>query len=175
MGDTMRRATTCVGGVTLAVTGTTIGAQAAEPVHIDVDEVFVEGGVSTFTSTVDGCETGTVATSTNQNRGSRRFGIFNGFKVFSCSDGGSFVVRLQARSPRPAPASTTCTTGPCDPETRGGRGREPGLARSLRRASRHETLVWSGDEVLSRDRPQGSAGGRLHRGELKRLLQLDRE
>ena len=97
MGDTMRRAATCAGGVTLAITGTAIGAQAAEPVHIDVDEVFVEGGVSTFTSTVDGCGTGTVATFTNQNRGSRRFGIFNGFKVFSCSDGGSFVVRLQAK------------------------------------------------------------------------------
>ena len=30
-------------------------------------------------------------------RGSRNFGIFNGFKVFACDDGGSFVVRLQAR------------------------------------------------------------------------------
>ena len=100
----MRRATTCVGGVTLAVTGTTIGAQAAEPVHIDVDEVFVEGGVSTFTSTVDGCETGTVATFTNQNRGSRRFGISNGFKVFSCSDG------RQLRRP-PAGQVTPTSTG----------------------------------------------------------------
>ena len=96
MGITMKRAATCIGGVTLAVSGTTVTAQAAEPVHIDVDEVFVEGGVSTFTSTIDGCESGTVVTLRNNVRGSRNFGIFNGFKLFDCGDG-SFVVRLQAK------------------------------------------------------------------------------
>ena len=59
--------------------------------------MFTEGAVSTFTSTVDGCESGTVTTLRNQLRGSRHFGIFNGFKLFECSDGGSFVVRLQAK------------------------------------------------------------------------------
>ena len=44
MGITMRRATTGLGGVALAVTATTVTAHGAEPVHIDADEVFVEGG-----------------------------------------------------------------------------------------------------------------------------------
>jgi hypothetical protein len=97
MGITIRRAATCVGGAALAVSATTAAAQGAAPVHIDADEVFTEGGVSTFTSTIDGCESGTVVTLRNQVSGSRLFGVFNGFKRFECSDGGSFVVRLQAK------------------------------------------------------------------------------
>ena len=111
MGITMRRAATCVGGMALAVTGTAVTAHGAEPVHIDADEVFVEGGVSTFTSTVDGCESGTVVTLPNELRGSRQFGIFNGFKLFECSDGGSFVVRLQAKFGEFGSVGTWAITG----------------------------------------------------------------
>lgn len=96
MGIPMRRAATCVGGVTLAVGAMTVAAQGAEPVHIDVDEIFVEGGVSTFTSTIDGCESGTVVTNGRVTGGST-FGKFNGFKLFTCSEGGGFVVRLSAK------------------------------------------------------------------------------
>jgi hypothetical protein len=99
MGITMRRAATCVGGVTLAVGATAVAAHGAEPVHIDADEVFAEGAVSTFTSTVDGCESGTVTTPKFTIGGGpgSSFGKFNGIKVFACDDGGSFVVRLQAK------------------------------------------------------------------------------
>ena len=97
MSSIVRRVGGCALAVVAAVLGTTVTAQAAEPVHIDADEVFVEGEVSTFTSTVDGCASGTVTTPSFTLRGSRNFGIFNGLKVFACDEGGSFVVRLQAR------------------------------------------------------------------------------
>lgn len=112
MSSTTRRAATCVGTVALAITGTAVSVQAAEPVHIDVDEVFVPGGVSTFTSTIDGCETGTVTTSGRIGGGpGTRFGKFNGFKVFTCSGGGSFVVRLQAKFDEDGSAGTWAIVG----------------------------------------------------------------
>ncbi len=80
------------------VAGMTVPAQAAEPVHIDADE-SLEGGGSTFTSTIEGCESGTVSNGPFRLGGGpgTSFGKFNGFKVFECADGGSFVVRLQAK------------------------------------------------------------------------------
>lgn len=89
----------CVGSVALAISGMTVAAHGAEAVHIDADEVFGEGAVSTFTSTVDGCESGTVTTPRFNIGGGpgSDFGKFNGIKVFECDDGGSFVVRLQAK------------------------------------------------------------------------------
>lgn len=80
-----------------AVTGMTVPAQAATPVHIDADEVF--GGQSMFTSTITGCESGSVSNGRFQVGGGpgTSFGKFNGFKVFECADGGGFVVRLQAK------------------------------------------------------------------------------
>lgn len=81
--------------VSLAVIGMTGSAQAAEHIHIDADEVF--DGQSTFTSNLEGCEEGVVSNGGFQVAESRRFGKFNGFKVFECADGGVFVVRLAAK------------------------------------------------------------------------------
>lgn len=97
--------------VAAAVAGVAVPAMSATPVHIDADEVFVEGGVPTFASTIDGCESGTVTTLRNQLGGSRQFGIFNGFKLFECSDGGSFVVRLQAKFGEFGSVGTWAITG----------------------------------------------------------------
>jgi hypothetical protein len=97
MSRMVRRTARCVAAgaaVAAAITGTTFSAHAAEPVLIDAEEVF--GGVSTFTSTIEGCEEGTVSNGPFQLGGGPRFGKFNGFKVFECSDGGGFVVRLSA-------------------------------------------------------------------------------
>jgi hypothetical protein len=82
-------------GLTLAV-GLSIpaAASAAEPVHIEVDTSFV--GPSYFTSNLDGCSSGEVVDDRGRLNGSRNFGIFNGFKVFECDEGGSFVIRLHA-------------------------------------------------------------------------------
>lgn len=84
--------------VVAGVTGTTVPAQAAEPVTIDADESF-QGGGSTFTSTIEGCESGTVSNGSFRIGGGpgTSFGTFNGFKFFECADGGGFVVRLQAK------------------------------------------------------------------------------
>ena len=74
---------------------TTAGpASAAEAVHIEVATSFV--GPSYFTSNLDGCASGEVRDERARLAGSRHFGIFNGFKVFECDEGGSFVVRLHA-------------------------------------------------------------------------------
>ena len=89
------RAAVCVLAATAAITGTAVTAQGAKAVHIDVDEVFTEGGVSTFTSTIDGCASGTVATG-GRVTGGPRFGKFTGFKFFDCAGGGGFIVRLSA-------------------------------------------------------------------------------
>ena len=82
-------------GMTLAV-GLSIqaSASAAEPVHIEVATSFV--GPSYFTSNLDGCSSGEVFDDRGRLAGSRNFGIFNGFKVFECDEGGSFTIRLHA-------------------------------------------------------------------------------
>lgn len=81
-----------------AVTGTAVPSVSATPVHIDADERF-DGSVSTFTSSIDGCSSGTVSNGSFQIGGGpgTSFGKFNGFKVFECADGGGFVVRLLAK------------------------------------------------------------------------------
>ena len=97
MSSTSTRGAALAAVVVAVVAGTTVPAQAAEPVHIDADESF-EGG-STFTSTIEDCESGTVSNGPFRIGGGpgTSFGKFNGFKVFECADGGSFVVRLQAK------------------------------------------------------------------------------
>ena len=84
--------------VAAAVTGSAVPAMSATPVHIDADETF-EGGGSTFTSTIEGCSSGTVSNGPFRIGGGpgTGFGTYNGFKVFECADGGGFVVRLLAK------------------------------------------------------------------------------
>lgn len=83
--------------VAVVAVGASAPAGAATPVHIDADEVFE--GQSTFTSTIEGCESGTVSNGGFSLGGGpgTSFGKFNGFKVFECADGGGLVVRLQAK------------------------------------------------------------------------------
>lgn len=82
----------------VASAGAAVPAVAATPVHIDADEKL-EGGGSTFTSTIEGCYSGTVSNGPFRIGGGpgTDFGKFNGFKVFECADGGGFVVRLLAK------------------------------------------------------------------------------
>ena len=82
----------------VASAGAAVPAVAATPVHIDADEKL-EGGGSTFTSTIEGCSSGTVSNGPFRIGGGpgTDFGKFNGFKVFECADGGGFVVRLLAK------------------------------------------------------------------------------
>lgn len=82
----------------VASAGAAVPAVAATPVHIDADE-RLEGGGSTFTSTIEGCSSGTVSNGPFRIGGGpgTDFGKFNGFKVFECADGGGFVVRLLAK------------------------------------------------------------------------------
>jgi hypothetical protein len=90
---------TLVGAIAAAaVAGTALPSVSATPVHIDADERF-DGGVSTFTSTIEGCASGTVSNGSFQIGGGpgTDFGKFNGFKFFECADGGGFVVRLVAK------------------------------------------------------------------------------
>ena len=84
--------------VAAAVAGTAVPAVSATPVHIDADERLEDGG-STFTSTIEGCSSGTVSNGPFRIGGGpgTDFGKFNGFKVFECADGGGFVVRLLAK------------------------------------------------------------------------------
>ena len=95
MSSFITRAATCVAVAAVAVAGAAGTVNAAESVHIDAEEVF--GGVSTFTSTIDGCASGTVTNAGDRVTGGPRFGTFTGFKVFSCEGGGGFVVRLSAK------------------------------------------------------------------------------
>ena len=69
-------------------------AAAAEPVHIEARTGF--DGTGPFTSTIEGCETGTVSNGRFSVAGTPLFGIFNGFKDFTCADGTEFTIRLQA-------------------------------------------------------------------------------
>jgi hypothetical protein len=73
-------------------------ASAAQPVHIEATTPFGDGP-ATFVSNLAGCESGTVTEGrvSGGNAKSPRFGIFNGFKVFSCDGGGEFTLRLQAK------------------------------------------------------------------------------
>ncbi len=94
----VRVATLGVATVAAAVAGAAVPAVSATPVHIDADETFAGGG-STFTSTIEGCASGTVSAGPFRIGGGpgTDFGKFNGFKVFECADGGGFVVRLLAK------------------------------------------------------------------------------
>lgn len=98
MSSRSARAALVAAVVAAAVTGTAVPAVSATPVHIDADETF-EGGGSTFTSTIEGCSSGTVSNGSFRIGGGpgTGFGKFNGFKVFECADGGGFVVRLVAK------------------------------------------------------------------------------
>ena len=99
--------------VAAVVAGATVPAQAAEPVHIDADET-IGGSGSTFTSTIEGCESGTVSNGPFRVGGGpgTSFGKFNGFKVFECADGGTFVVRLLAKFNDEGSTGTWASTGP---------------------------------------------------------------
>ena len=88
--------TTAATAAALAVLGPLAPASAAEPVHIEASEPF-DGSQATFVSNLEGCGSGTVENGTFSASGSARFGIFNGFKHFTCADGSEFTVRLQAR------------------------------------------------------------------------------
>jgi hypothetical protein len=91
-----------IGGSVLAsVLGATVllaaPAAAGDAVHIEADTPFDQGVSGTFESTLQGCETGAVDNGRARFAGSARFGIFNGFKVFTCAgDEGGFVIRLHA-------------------------------------------------------------------------------
>ena len=85
------------GAGVLAVLGPMAPATAATPVHIEASEPFVEGSEATFVSNLDGCESGTVENGRLSVAGTPSFGIFNGFKHFTCADGSEFTIRLQAR------------------------------------------------------------------------------
>jgi len=74
-----------------------VPAAAAEPVHIEASEPFVEGGQATFVSNLDGCESGTGDNGRISVAGTPSFGVFNGFKHFTCADGRTFTIRLQAK------------------------------------------------------------------------------
>ena len=95
MSSVFARAATCTVVLAAAFTGTAGPAQGAESVHITAHEVF--GGASTFTSTIPGCASGTVTTVGDHTSFVRPFGKFTGFKVFECSAGGRFVIRLSAK------------------------------------------------------------------------------
>jgi hypothetical protein len=72
-------------------------AAAGDAVHIEADTPLDPGVSGTFESTLQGCETGAVDNGRARLAGSARFGIFNGFKVFTCAgDEGGFVIRLHA-------------------------------------------------------------------------------
>jgi len=91
-----------IGGSALAAAlGATVllatPAAAGDAVHIEAETPFEPGVSGTFESTLQGCETGAVDNGPARLAGSARFGIFNGFKVFTCAgDEGGFVVRLHA-------------------------------------------------------------------------------
>jgi len=93
----------------MVVSGTTLAAAAAatflvaapaaagEAVHIEAATTIADPAAG-FTSTIEGCESGTVENGRFSLAFTPRFGVFNGFKVFSCGDtDGGFVVRLQAK------------------------------------------------------------------------------
>ena len=93
----VRSATLGTAVVAVAI-GAAIPAVSATSVHIDADETF-EGSGSTFTSTIEGCSSGTVSNGPFRIGGGpgTDFGKFNGFKAFECADGGGFVVHLLAK------------------------------------------------------------------------------
>ena len=74
------------------------GAELAPVLRSTADESF-EGSGSTFTSTIEGCSSGTVSNGPFRIGGGpgTDFGKFNGFKAFECADGGGFVVHLLAK------------------------------------------------------------------------------
>jgi hypothetical protein len=75
-------------------------AAAGAPVHIEALTSFDEGAVNTFTSTIVGCESGTVTEGHVQFGGGRGpYGIFNGDKIFACDSGETFTLHLNARFP----------------------------------------------------------------------------
>ena len=80
-----RSATLGMAVVAVAI-GAAIPAVSATPVHIDADETF-EGSGSTFTSTIEGCSSGTVSNGPFRIGGGpgTDFGKFNGFKAFEFS------------------------------------------------------------------------------------------
>lgn len=85
------------GTALVASTAVAAPALAATPVEIVAHTEF-STEVSAFESTLNGCETGTVANGAVFVAGTPWGGVFNGTKVFSCADGQSgFAVRLQAR------------------------------------------------------------------------------
>jgi hypothetical protein len=75
-------------------------AAAGAPVHIEAVTSFEEGAVNTFTSTIDGCESGSVTEGRVRIGGGRGpFGIFSGEKIFACDSGETFTLHLNARFP----------------------------------------------------------------------------
>jgi hypothetical protein len=76
-----------------AASAAPVGMPVAATVHTTFDDVPDE-----FTSTVPGCETGTVTDARPAAHYTPWGGVFTGIKVFECADGESgFAVRLVAR------------------------------------------------------------------------------
>ena len=92
----MRARTTAAAAAILTALLPLAPASAAQPVHIEASEPF-DGSQATFVSNLDGCESGTVSNGRISVAGTPLFGIFNGFKHFTCADGSEFTIRLQAR------------------------------------------------------------------------------
>lgn len=90
----MRTRTAALAAAMTASAVLAVPASAAEPVHIEAATPF--DGQATFVSNLEGCESGTVTDGRFSVAGTPGFGIFNGFKEFSCDGGGGFTIRLQA-------------------------------------------------------------------------------
>ena len=147
----------------LVVSGTALAAAAAatmlvaapaaagESVHIEA-ATTIEDPAADFTSTLEGCESGTVENGRFSLAFTPRFGVFNGFKVFSCGEtDGGFVVRLQAKF------SEAGSTG-----TLGGRQKlgEPVRPARIGHARRRTNAAGRDPGHLRRDAAALTVGGR---------------
>jgi hypothetical protein len=88
-------------------------AAAGAPVHIEAVTSFAPDAVNTFTSNIDGCVSGTVTEGrVTVSRGRGSLNVFNGEKLFACTDGGGFTLQLNARFPvGPGSLGTWALTG----------------------------------------------------------------
>jgi len=72
-------------------------AEAATRVPVHVEAIQgVEEGSATFTSDIEGCESGTTTDLMIQFALARPHGVFLGIRRFDCAVGGGFTVRLTA-------------------------------------------------------------------------------
>jgi hypothetical protein len=79
----------------LLATASPVQAGTRVPVRLVDDQVF-DTGISTFTSDIPGCPTGT--STTLRGMVQQRAGVFSGTRVFTCDSGAAtFTVKLSAR------------------------------------------------------------------------------